>query len=446
MPTVDSDFSAIPAEPPNLDAPPPAGSNPSASEASQPRASEVTQPRATDPNAQWVPPAPRPSAPAQPPSLSKRPPPPRRSTLPGQGIRSTVPRPGSTSPGSISEALADAAAETLSGPAVGEASAAVPTSNAANAALSAASGSGMRRLLDDIDRKFETILTGPPVPGSGELTPQELQEAQRLFLEIASNYLNPVRDLIVEIDLGEPTKEWLAVCRPAVSSLRRAAHDMLLVELASGLAGLVTALEQSEKTPGHVIDQRSREAIKAAYDKLTEALPAAFEVKTERDRREPIIVQSLLRQVPDVRKVALDRMYAAGLTSLDMFYKARPSDIADATGIARELAERVVARFQRYKRELGSLPPAPRRSREKTQLETLTKKLEEQNNAFEASARSWSAVDEKRRIRQERAATVLEVTLLLARLGEVALVEQLERLPFQKKAEELRRYLATRTG
>jgi hypothetical protein len=309
----------------------------------------------------------------------------------------------------------------------------------------ATTGSGMRRLLDDIDRKFDTILTNPP-PHTTDLTPQELEEAQRLFLEIASNYLNPVRDLMVEIELGEPTKDWLAVCRPAVTSLRRAAQEMMLTELASGLSGLSSALEQSEKTSGNTLDVRSREALKSAYDKLVEAMPEAFAVKPERDRREPIIVQSLLRQVPDVRKVALDRIYAAGLTNLEMFYKARPSDIADAAGVARELAERIVARFQRYKRELGTGAPAPRRSREKSQLEVLTKKLEEQNGAFDASAKSWSNVEDKRRIRAERASTLLEINLLLARLGEVSLVQELERLPFEKKAEALRRYLSARTG
>ncbi|MGC4092589.1 MAG: hypothetical protein QM756_32855 [Polyangiaceae bacterium] len=123
--------------------------------------------------------------------------------------------------------------------------------------------------------------------------------------------------------------------------------------------------------------------------------------------------------MPDVRKVALDRMVAAGLTTLDQFFKAKPGDIADAAGIARELAERIVARFQRYKRELGTAPPTPRRHAEKRQLEALTKKLEDQNAAYDAAAKHWSHGEDKRRIRQERASTLLEISLLLARQGEV---------------------------
>lgn len=298
-------------------------------------------------------------------------------------------------------------------------------------------------MLDDIDQKFEAIVSEPPGPGS-DLTADELLEAQRLFLEISSSYLGPVRDLIVEIDLGEPTKEWIQVCRPAVTSLRRAAKDMNLADLAGRLDGLLAALDQADKSPGNIVEPRGREALKSSYEKLVELLPQVFGVKAERDRREPLIVQALLLQVPDVRKVALDRIYAAGLTNLEMFYRARPLDIAEAAGISRELAERIVARFQRYKRDMASLPPASRKSREKTQLETLVKRLEDQTAAFEASAKSWSSASEKRRLRQERSTTVVEITLLLARIGEVALVQELERMPFQKKAEELRRFLAKR--
>lgn len=294
---------------------------------------------------------------------------------------------------------------------------------------------------EEIDKRFETIISEPPGAGQ-ELTPDELREAQRLFLEISVNYLRPLRDLIVEIDLGEPTREWLSVCRPAVAALRRAAMDMALEDLGADLGALLTVIEQGERGIGSTLDARTRDALKAAWSKLAVTLPQAFSVEGTRTRREPPIVFSLLQQVPDVRKVALDRIVAAGITTLEQLYKAKPGDIADAAGIPKELAERIVARFQRYRRELGTAPPSPSRQREKAQLDALTKKLEDQNNAFDASSRHWSHADEKRRLRQERAATLLEIRLLLARLGEVELIDELEPLPFHKKSETLRRYLA----
>ena len=103
----------------------------------------------------------------------------------------------------------------------------------------------MRRMLDDIDRKFDTILTNPP-PGVTDLTPQELEEAQRLFLEIAANYLSPVRDLMVEVDMGEPTKDWLAVCRPAVNSLRASVSSFLADALGADFLKVFLAIKQQE--------------------------------------------------------------------------------------------------------------------------------------------------------------------------------------------------------
>jgi len=295
-------------------------------------------------------------------------------------------------------------------------------------------------MLDEVDQSFETILSSPP-PESTALTPDELAEAQRLFREIAANYLAPVRALMLELSLGEPNREWLALCRPALNSMKRAAADMLLSDLASALGTLAGLMEQTERSGG-AVDMKAREALRAAYEPLVRLLPEAFAVEDERDRREPIIVMSLLRQVPEVRKVALDRIYSAGLVTLEMFYKAKPADIADAAGISRDVAERVVARFQRYRRELGSLLPSNKQAREYGSLEMLIRRLEEQNTTFEAAQKSWKHQEDARRVRQERAGTILEINLVLARLGQVQLVQKLERLPFRGKAEELRRFLA----
>lgn len=296
-------------------------------------------------------------------------------------------------------------------------------------------------MMDEVDQSFDTILSSPPSE-SAELTAEELEEAQKLFRELAANYLSPVRALMIELSLGEPSREWLALCRPPLNSMKRAASDMLLTELSGALGALTTVMEQTERTNATVLDGKAREALRAAYQPLVELLPEAFAVDEERDRREPIIVQSLLRQVPDVRKVALDRIYAAGLISLEMFYKAKPSDISETAGIPRDVAERVVARFQRYRRELASLLPTTKQVREHNTLETLTRRLEEQNATFETAQKAWGHPDEARKIRQERTATILEINLVLARLGEIRLLEKIDRMPFRMKAEELRRFLS----
>jgi hypothetical protein len=249
---------------------------------------------------------------------------------------------------------------------------------------------------------------------------------------------------MMELELGDPPREWLQVCTPAVTSLAKSASGMSLTDLTGALKELEVALDQTAQAPGTGIEGPQREAMKKAYGRLIELLPNAFAVDEERDRREPIIVQSLLKQLPEVRKVQLDKIYSAGLNKLSMFYVAAAGDIADATGLPLQLSQRIVAQFQQYKRRIASIPPDPGRTGEHDKLAALMGRLKQQNTAFDGYSKGWAddAAREKKRLRNERNETVLEINVLLARLGEVGMVERLERMPFNKKTEELERYFA----
>ena len=83
---------------------------------------------------------------------------------------------------------------------------------------------------------------------------------------------------------------------------------------------------------------------------------------------------------------------------------------------------------------MASIPPDPQRSNELSQLERLAERLTELNDAFE---RGGTVAIDKKRARQERGEVILEISVVLARLGEIGLVETLERFPFQRKVEAL---------
>ncbi|HKO47596.1 MAG TPA: zinc ribbon domain-containing protein [Polyangiaceae bacterium] len=76
-------------------------------------------------------------------------------------------------------------------------------------------------------------------------------------------------------------------------------------------------------------------------------------------------------------------------------------------------------------------------------LDALTRQLAEQNQAFEASRRGWSRQDQenKRRLLRKREETLSLVKTELAELGELPLIAQLEKLPFERKLAELERFL-----
>ncbi len=296
--------------------------------------------------------------------------------------------------------------------------------------------------LDDIDSGFDAIVK-PGIAGAATGSrPEDMLEPQALFAQIAATQTRPIRDFMVELKLGEASREWVRVCMPGVKSLRKSAQEMGLPELAKALDGYLAALELADTHESAVVTSAAKDLITGAYQDLHAQLPGAFSLEEDGDRREPIIVQSLLAQIPDVRKVALDKIYAAGLTALSAFYVAKPSDIAEATGLPLDLCQRICERFQRYRRQISEMPPDADRTAEHKKLAELTTLLGNLNAAYEGRGVVGAAkTPDKKQIRQERNETMLEITVLLARLGEVRRVELLERLPFERKLEELERYL-----
>jgi hypothetical protein len=172
-------------------------------------------------------------------------------------------------------------------------------------------------------------------------------------------------------------------------------------------------------------------------------MPDAFALDLDRTQRESIILQSLLLQVPDVKKVTLDKMYAAGLSSLEVMLLATPSDIAAATGIPEQTALHIVERFRAYRDQVRKTAPDAAHTRERQRIAQMTARLRKEHAAYEQASQSWSrdATNRKKELRKARAQTLRDIQVELARLGEVARLEQLERLPFEAKLAELEAFL-----
>jgi hypothetical protein len=213
--------------------------------------------------------------------------------------------------------------------------------------------------------------------------------------------------------------------------------------LHQALADFAEALTIAGADGGTTIEDAARERLLSAYGKLSSELPEAFETEAEQSRREAVIVHSLLLQIPDVRKITVDKLYAAGLTSLDVLFLAKPDDVAATTGIGMRLATRIVEHFQSYRRDIMSAPPNPQRTAERERLTTLAAQLREVHAEYEEAAQGWSdeAAQKKRKLRQARSEALLQVKVLLARLGEFERLGELEKLPFTRKIERLEHYL-----
>ena len=93
--------------------------------------------------------------------------------------------------------------------------------------------------------------------------------------------------------------------------------------------------------------------------------------------------------------------------------------------------------------EAAAAALAAGRSAHHRALDGLTRQLGEQTRAFEASRRGWSREDQenKRCMQRKREETLARVMIELAELGELPLIAQLEKLPFERKLAELERFL-----
>lgn len=296
----------------------------------------------------------------------------------------------------------------------------------------------------EVDQSFEMVARasdGPPVEGIAEA---DLAEVRALFAQLASNHVRQVRDFMIDLRWGEATIEWIAICSPALKSLRRAADKLELAELVTALDVFWQHLTNTQaQAAGRSIEGDRRDVILAAYEKLATIMPQAFALDMDRAQREAAILQSLLLQVPDVKKVTIDKLYAAGLTTLEAMLLATPGDIAATTGIDETIAARIVARFRDYRDQVVAGVPDATRAQERERIAALTARLRMEHDAFESASRGWSDDDRERKktSRAARARTLLDIQVMLARLGEVDRLKEIERLPFERKLAYLESFL-----
>jgi hypothetical protein len=144
--------------------------------------------------------------------------------------------------------------------------------------------------------------------------------------------------------------------------------------------------------------------------------------------------------VPGVHKITIDKLYAAGLASLDALCRSSVDDLVQVGRLERDRADAISSRFRQYWSERASQPLHKADDRARKRLTTL---LEQMGNAHQAFQRAEADEDreKKRDARNARRASALAINVLLAQLGEVDLVEELERSPTDRRIERVRSYV-----
>jgi len=306
----------------------------------------------------------------------------------------------------------------------------------------------LEALLGNLDKSFDAIIREqsdmtPPLGTEAEPNTDDFDRLAvlELFYDIATNHLRPVRNFMIELHLGDVRKEWAHIVQPAIKSIQNGAEQIDIPDLKRALDDFDALLSIATESAGEMIAGELREEFISHYKRLQQIMPRAFTLDEERDQRESLIIHSLLMQVPDVRKVTIDKLYRAGLSALEVLFLATTEDLAATTGVRKILAQRIVDKFQLYRDESRDSVPDDVNAGHTKKLRDLIGLLQEQQARYDRAMLDRS-IDDKRAHRLARQGTLLEITVVLAQLGEVELVEQLERLPFEKRIERLNKYLA----
>lgn len=303
-------------------------------------------------------------------------------------------------------------------------------------------------LLDELDAGFDSILDEGPKTSrddGGGISPAAfsksgsggLSGARELFADLAKGHVRHVRDFMIDVGSNQAKTEWVSVCEPAIQSVREMAEQLSMMDLVAALEGFGSALAGAAAQLKPLVEGDARQKLIDAYAKLVEGMPIAFALDSVKSARDAVIVQSLLLQIPEVRKVALDRLYKAGLTSLELYYVAKPEEICVTTGLSPEVAQKIVSKFKQYKKQIEGASIDAERTFEHKRLEELAMDLARHHRTVETSDDSKA----KREARKAREETLLEIKVLLARLGETDRLTAMDKLPFAEKARELGRYL-----
>ena len=298
-----------------------------------------------------------------------------------------------------------------------------------------------------LDQAFDQLLAAqaPATPVAGVSTESDLRAVMATFEDLAVGHSSEVRSLMMEVRWGEAQTSWFELARPALKSLRAMAGQVGHDALAAALDGFGAAVDEALR-PGTppTVSAALRDKLLAAYAPLITALPTAFELQGERDRREPVVVRALLGQVPGLEPLMIDKLMAAGLVRLEALFQARADEVAAVSGLPGDVAAAIVARVQAWKRATPAALATPDRAATARELAALVEALESQHAAFEDAARGWSEADReaKRLLRRQREMSFLQITIALARLGEVDLALALERVSFARRLEELGRLVS----
>ncbi|MDD9970692.1 MAG: hypothetical protein OXR73_30930 [Myxococcales bacterium] len=302
------------------------------------------------------------------------------------------------------------------------------------------------RVEADDDQVVEAAIDAlQSLPSPGEAAPTEAaaddaRAVTETFAAIAAAHTQPLSDFMAQLAMGATPSRWAVPLRAVIAPVLDAAQQMELKEMVSGFEAFDSALSRAAAERSPHISRAVRDELEEAYGRMVAQLPETFRATRDGDGRGRILLEALLLQIPSLRRRTLARLYAAGLQDLEQLIAASPEEVAQVAGIEASIASAITQRLERFNRERARAEPAALRSLIYEQLRSAVERLSKLHAELDR-AREAEAVRQKRTARRGLQASALEVDALLAQLGELALIEELKRMPVHHKIARVQSYL-----
>ena len=298
------------------------------------------------------------------------------------------------------------------------------------------------------DNAFESVCSGNAESNASmiETTRDEQAEAavQELLSQIAANYATPLKSFMFELQRGTASKDEIELSRPVLDGIRGAVEIMNLPQVVQRISDLDDALLLALSSNERLVNGEIRLRILSSYEALVSIMPEAFRLGDGGEKREDIIIKSLLKQIPRLGCVTLEKLYRAGLGSLDALFLANKEDLAAATGVSGRMCELICDKVAQHRQELGSLPHGAAQSVWRSRLAGVVNSLRDEIDAAGApnGSPAWPTSEEQRR-RNQRQVYYLKITVILAEMGELDLLSRMHKVSFKRRMQILNEYLAT---
>jgi DNA repair protein RadA len=308
------------------------------------------------------------------------------------------------------------------------------------------------QVVDAFDEAFDTACVSSvsthssDVAGAVQNVTDETA-VQDLFVQIAANYSQPLRNFAFDLKRGMASKDSIDFLRSSLQMIGSAAARMDLAQTVKRITDFDEVLSMVQARSEQLLEDHVRDLILNSQQALAEVLPDVLPTDQEQQRREDLIIRSLLQQIPGVGRVTLEKLYRAGVGTLEALFLANRDDLAAATSIPVPLCERIVEKFQRHRAEAQERsqqdPPSGFQACLVSLVADLRDRQEELDTAEVGANLNRTLAAEKRRRRQLRQNCFLQVVATLAELGEIELINKIQKLPFKQRLKRLEEHLSS---